>query len=350
MSDSSGAGWTPSEPTGPGDGDPRWNAQAPAPKPGIIPLRPLSFGEILEGAFGLLRRHPGTVLGLAAVLAMVQAILTTATIVIATGSLGRAATALNWQPEGFAAGEEVTPAQLRELLSELGPVATALGLAGIIGFLISLLGAGLFTVLTARAVLGKDINAQRAWSEVLPRLLPLVGATLLFALIIGSFALVATLVITVAALAGDVGAGIAALLAVTALVAVIWMIFRLVLANTVVVLEKASPVTALRRSWRLTRGSWGRVFSIIVITSLMASIAGNLIAIPIVQLGTLSGVTSTGPTDGAVVAGNMLATFVQALVSLPFVSAAISLLYMDQRMRKENLAEVLITASQTPDE
>ena len=35
-----------------------------APKPGIVPLRPLGVGEILDGAFTSMRRYPKATLGL----------------------------------------------------------------------------------------------------------------------------------------------------------------------------------------------------------------------------------------------------------------------------------------------
>src|SRR3954451_2889907 len=50
-----------------------WAPYVPAaPRPGIIPLRPLSVGEILDGAFTAIRRYPRTVLGLSAGVAAVQ--------------------------------------------------------------------------------------------------------------------------------------------------------------------------------------------------------------------------------------------------------------------------------------
>ena len=38
-----------------------------APKPGVIPLRPLGVGEILDGAISYIRANPGVTLGLSAV-------------------------------------------------------------------------------------------------------------------------------------------------------------------------------------------------------------------------------------------------------------------------------------------
>ena len=46
-----------------------------APKPGVIPLRPLGVGEILDGAFASIRRNPKAILGLAAVVMTISAVI-----------------------------------------------------------------------------------------------------------------------------------------------------------------------------------------------------------------------------------------------------------------------------------
>lgn len=49
--------------------------QAP-PKPGIIPLRPLGLGEILDGAFQACRRNPLSTFGTAILFQVIVAVLT----------------------------------------------------------------------------------------------------------------------------------------------------------------------------------------------------------------------------------------------------------------------------------
>src|SRR5579859_4186707 len=50
---------------------------APAPMPGGVPLRPLGVGDILSGAFTLIRRNPVATLGLAAIVETASAVVTT---------------------------------------------------------------------------------------------------------------------------------------------------------------------------------------------------------------------------------------------------------------------------------
>ena len=54
-----------------------WQSQPQAPKPGVIPLRPLGVGEILDGAFTSIRRNPRATLGIAALLLTASAVITT---------------------------------------------------------------------------------------------------------------------------------------------------------------------------------------------------------------------------------------------------------------------------------
>ena len=340
MSNADG-GWSPAEPPKfPGE-DPKWQAPSAADKPGIIALRPLSFGEILEGSFALFRRNAATVLGIAAVMALIQAVLTTVMLMVgAGGSVRKAAQALQWQPPASAD----TPEELIAAFSDIQLVLLAIGVAAIASAFMSLIGTGLFTVVTAEAVMGKKITPGIAWAKVKGR----IGALLLSTIL--AFAL---FILIVAAIIGVVGLSVAVgqeqLAVLAGFVGVVFLIratFKLTLINTAVVLEKVSPVKALKRSWALTKGAWWRTFGMVVVSSIAAAIVASIVSLPLVSLGTASGVSSDGVTPGAIVAGNFLSTFVQGVISLPFVSAAISLIYIDLRMRKEGLAEKLKQASQ----
>ena len=339
MSNDNG-GWTPGEPPKfPGE-DPKWQPAQAAAKPGIISLRPLSFGEILEGSFALFRRHAGTVLGVAAALALFQAALTTALILAASGSVRDAAEALQWQPPADAQ----TPEELLNAFGDIQTVLAAVGIAALVSAAVSLIGTGLFTVITAEAVIGRAVTPKIAWNKMTSRLGSLVATTLLaFVVFIAALALL----IAVVAVAVTAGAdGIAGFSAVFGFFFILWATFRFSLINTAVVLERVSPVRAFKRSWILTKGAWWRTFGMVIVASVAAAIVAGIISAPLVSLGTASGVSSTGLTPGAVVSGNFLSSFVQGVISVPFVSAAISLLYVDLRMRKEGLAEKLLQASQ----
>ena len=90
-------------PPGPG---PRYGTAAP--KPGVIPLRPLGLGEILDGSFATIRRNPKATLGIAAIVVTISAVITSALTLnlISVASLG----------------SHPTPHQLEQFLAGLLPV------------------------------------------------------------------------------------------------------------------------------------------------------------------------------------------------------------------------------------
>ena len=142
-----------------------------APKPGVIPLRPLGVGEILDGAFASIRRNPKAVLGLAAVVMTISAVIS-ATI---TQTLLSAASLNLPSP-----GQQLTPAQTTHLVGRIVAVGLpAFGLTVLLTYIVQALLAGLLAPIIARGVSGQQISAADAWRLTRPRLPSLLLATLL---------------------------------------------------------------------------------------------------------------------------------------------------------------------------
>ena len=169
-----------------------WGPPPPAPKPGIVPLRPLGVGELLDGALSLIRSNPRTVLGLAAVISAVSALLQTVGLWFSLQFLEVA------EPVAGSTEVDVT-AELTSLVS--GGIAQLVP-ALVAGFL-QVLASGLFIVLVGAAVLGRRLDAGQTWASLRPRMLPLVGVTLLIGL--GSILAVALMVGVIVALAFAIG-------------------------------------------------------------------------------------------------------------------------------------------------
>src|SRR5687767_4983300 len=75
-----GWGQAAQPPAAPGWGQaPGWSTAppgwAPPPKPGVIPLRPLGVGEILDGAISSIRRDPRVMLGVSALVVIASTLL-----------------------------------------------------------------------------------------------------------------------------------------------------------------------------------------------------------------------------------------------------------------------------------
>ncbi len=145
--------------------------------------------------------------------------------------------------------------------------------------------------------------------------------------------------------------GILGFLAVLA--ATIWLYVVLSLANPAVVLEQLGPVAALRRSARLARGSFWRLFGIELLAAIIVAVAAGVIEIPFLIGAALAG--GSGGLFAAGGAGNVsvLAAIISAIGSIiassvtrPISAGVTVLLYLDMRMRKEGLDIVLRNAAQ----
>jgi hypothetical protein len=304
-----------------------------APKPGVIPLRPLGVGEILDGAFASIRRNPKTILGLAAVVMTISAVIS-AVITRTLLNLG----SLHLPTPG----QQLTPAQATHLVGRIVAVALPVfGLSVLLTIIVQAILAGLLAPIIARGVAGQQISAAEAWRITRPRLPSVLLATLLVLLAGLGPVLAVGVIAGIALLAGAPAAvyGVVALLGLAALVLTIWLSTMLSLVTPVVVLENERPIRALARSWQLVRRSFWRVFGITLLAGIIVAIAGGILQLPFTFFGAVLG-SGIGATVilviGAIAAGT---------VTRPITAGVTVLLYVDMRIRKEGLDLALRSAS-----
>ena len=324
-------------------GQPAWGQQAapwgpppPAPKPGIVPLRPLGVGELLDGALSLIRSNPRTVLGLAAVISAVSALLQTVGLWFSLQFIDSA------QPVAGSTEVDVT-AELTTLVS--GGVAQLVP-ALVAGFL-QVLASGLFIVLVGAAVLGRQLDASQTWASLRPRIVPLVGVTLLIGL--GGVLAVAVLVGVIVAVALSIGPWAVlpgVVIGIGGAIALVYVYVKLSLASPALVMEGVGVVTSLKRSWVLVRRSWWRVLGILILSAIITSLLTTVVTIPITLIATLIGGFSESLLPTVLASG--VATLVAGIITLPFSAAVTGLLYIDLRMRREALDIELVSAGVQP--
>ena len=312
-----------------------------APKPGIIPLRPLSIGEIISGAFESLRANPRAMfLPSLIVLTATGALSAVLNYFGADLLLSRVGALLNNSSD--VGPSEILPAFIGSFASQMvGALLTALATTILTGLLI---------VAVSRSVLGRIATPGEVWERTRGRILPLIGQTLLITLI----TLVADMIIAIIGIAliaivtsfimgsdPGVGAIIAALLVAFALAvllffAVVFLIVRLSLAPAALMLENTGVVEGIGRSWALTRGSFWRVLGILVLAGLITGIVNGMLSF---GLGLIFGVVALGlpAAQPLVTALTMLLTSILSALVLPFTAAVTALTYIDLRMRGEGL-------------
>jgi hypothetical protein len=324
---------------------PRWQSQPQAPKPGVIPLRPLGVGEILDGAFTSIRRNPRATLGIAALLLTASAVITTTLSLILVHYVGT----VNLPTPG----QQLTTAQATHLLTRMGEVlAPTAAVSLVLAFIVDTVLTGLLTVVIGRSVLGYKITAGEAWQIARPRMTALIGATLLIPLILiglwAAYAIVLVILAVVHAPGALIG-GLAALGAIAGIILTIWFTIMFRMAAQAVVLEREGPVRALGRSWRLVRGSFWRVLGITLLAGLIVVVTAGVLQIPFSLFAAMAGGgNSLLPSTGGNVAGILISAVggvVAGAVARPISAGVAVLLYVDLRMRREGLDLVLQTAA-----
>nr|WP_079032033.1 hypothetical protein [Streptomyces specialis] len=198
----------------------------------------------------------------------------------------------------------------------------------------------MLTIVVSRAVLGRDVTVGEAWADSRSRLARLLGLVLLVPLI-SILALAVPLVL--AALTDQVGLVIIAAIGGTVLATWLWVRFSL--AAPALMLERQGVIAALRRSVKLVRGSWWRVFGVQILVLTLLTVVGGIIEIP---TSVLAGVVAGNGADSffqgsatdltwtyLAVAG--IGSVISSTITLPIGAGVVALLYIDQRIRREAL-------------
>ena len=311
-----------------------------APKPGIIPLRPLSIGEIISGAFESLRANPRAMF------------LPSLIVLTATGVLSAA---LNYLGTSFLFSRlDVLLDSSDVQLSGILPVFMGSFASQMVGVLLTALATtiltGLLIVAVSRSVLGRIATPGEVWERTRGRILPLIGQTLLITLItviadiiIVVIGVVLITIIAASIMGSDPGTGaivitLLAALALTVLVfiAAVFLAVRLSLAPAALMLENTGVVEGIGRSWALTRGSFWRVLGILMLAGLITMLVTGTLSF---GLGLVFGIISVGlpAAQPLVSAVTVLLTSVLSALVLPFTAAVTALTYIDLRMRTEGL-------------
>jgi hypothetical protein len=293
------------------------------------PLRPMSTGQLLDHTFTLYRQNFLLFVGIATV--------------------GPAAN-LIFQLLMVGAGVGA-PFGARRAATGAATLATT-GLGMIVGYVIMLAGMALSHAATVKAVaavyLGRETSVIGAYKALRGRLWSLFGTFGLIVLIVGSalFAVVMLAVlVTMFALVGGPGSGTAGavarvlVIAVSALAAFMAIYVRYAMAIQACVVEGMGPRASLKRSVFLSKGSRWRVVAIYVVFVMLAAILGA-------GLGGLLGYVGT-LLHNRIAAAVLIyvADFIAGSITGPLATIGVSLLYYDERVRKEAFDLQLMLAS-----
>lgn len=312
----------------------------PAPRGGLIPLHPLGFGTILGKSFAALRSNPKVLLGFAVGIQFLSSII----LLVATGGIALwAFTRLDTVPAGSDDWEAIYAGST--LITNAA--AFVLGLAfGAVALLIQAVVVGEVSY----SALGEKATFGRIWARVKGRIWALIGYSLLLGAIIIVAALAIALVVgLLVLLMPDGGAVVVGLLMIVAIPGFIvlfaWLYTKLYVVAPAIVLERAGVITAMRRSWTLTKGRFWPTFGIYVLISVILGTASSVIVYPLALIGGLVG-SVFAPTGGqeqvivimiVTVGFAAVAGFLIQCIAIVVQATSAVLVYIDLRMRREGI-------------
>ena len=299
----------------------------------MIPLRPLSITEMLDGAFTAIKWNPKTILVASAAVAIAVNLVAALATYLIEGSA---------QPMIVNNGSGVPTFHAQTLILVIIVAVLDVGVTVLGNTILT----GLLTVTVGQAVLGRRETLGSAWRATRGRFWPLLGTVLLIALFLGGGWALAMGVSVGGAVAlaagahqtgagilfGIVGGGAATVFAVIAFV-------RWSLAVPVVMLESSRPLASLGRSWRLVRRSSWRVWWALVLAALIVDIADALLKAPFSIAGGVStwGITSQGHVSALGLALSAVGGILGSTLTAPLLAGVVVLLYTDLLMRREGM-------------
>jgi hypothetical protein len=297
-----------------------------------VPLRPLSLGDIFNGTVNVARRNPAATFGLTAIVMTVYAV----ALALLHRFFGHPALvpvlAPGAQTEQHILG---TPVSLPPAV-----VLTTYALELVANAVVT----GLLSAVIGRAVLGHKISLEKSWRS--GRFGAVLGTSVLLLLIEvvppGVVALIVAALVVVHASLAAILVGVLGGLATVAYEA--FVLSRLSLTMPALVLERVSPISAIRRSLRLSHRSFWRLLGILLLTYLVVLVAAFVLAIPFDVIGAVVAGSASTSLPAVIVAA--VGTVVVTAVTRPVSAGVNVLLYADLRMRREGFDLTLRNAAQ----
>lgn len=317
-----------SQPPPPGQPNPQWQPQR-AIRPGVIPLRPLGLGEILDGAISFIRSHPVATIGVSAATAAVAQVIDLVIGLFTGFAVPPDPNDLERDPERY--------------LDGLATLSGSLAVSSVITVIALSVLTGLLIVVLSQAVLGRRMPIGEAWRAAKGRLPGLVGITFLSTIGVAAAMAIGFLPAVAALLLGGSGAAVVVLMFLGMLggfgaAIYLWVCWSLI--GPVYVLEHAGVLDSFRRSRRLVQPQWWRIFGTLLLAAFIAFVIAAIIAVPFTAIAAaVSGVSFTATAAYSFVGLVIVALggVIASTLTWPFQAGVTGLLYFDQRIRREGL-------------
>lgn len=302
----------------------QWQDSTPAT---IVPLKPLTAANIFDGIFKALRANPIVFFGLSFIIIAVATVIDTA-----------------WS---YSAGiyESATLGipnlSDEELLRSIPAFLTYHSGALLLTFISTQMVTAVSVVAISDLLINKKYSIKYYMHEIMPKTLKLI----LLSIVTSTISFVATIMLFVV-LALPVSAtimlnygtnnyilpiiiGIAAV--AIFILGTMFIVIKLLFATPVLLIEDTGILQSISRSWTLSKGAFWKIFAIYILLAIMSSMLYNIIIAPSIVLSMM-----TTSTLLQLLSASVFNLFASTIV-IPILSIGTTLVYIDQRMRKEGL-------------
>jgi hypothetical protein len=292
-------------------------------QPGILPLRPVSFGEFISVPFKAMRYNRAVIIGGPLLCVGVAMVLSAAAFWLALTDPSLALTAPTGQFQGIQTSTVVVAiaALLAQILADAA--ASAVVAPGV-----------------SRAVLGERIGIGAAFKVLGPR----VGQLLLLWLISTLLVLLAMvpggIAVVIGIQSGDgltIGLGVLAMLALGLVVALPVYLLGAV-ARCVIVLEQKGAIAAIRRTLRVIRGRFWWTVLIVLVTGLLVGIVTSIFQQVLSFFGSIAlAIGMDGAWVGTAIFAMVLVlgAAISYVLIYAYMGCVYTLVYIDARIRHE---------------
>ncbi|GEB59216.1 oxidoreductase [Streptomyces gardneri] len=334
----------------------------PPPRPGVIPLAPLTLGAILSGTFAAFGRHWKQLLGVTAAVYGTALLFVGAAIGIAYAAVSDLFPAVFDLP----VGQEPQWDDVRPLIVAFVLVWIAAVIAIVCA---NALMAAACPAVIQEAVLGRPTRFgalwRRSWSRM-PAVLGTVFLTSAALMLPFAIVLVGTVGMFLALFSATADSNgvpdgnylllpvLAFLLALLVTPLALWIWVKFSLAPAAAVMEGQGAIASMRRSSALVRGFWWRSFGIMLLVAVATTFVSWVIQqlLSIVASAPIAAIDFSGDGESATIAAFaviiafvLVGQLVSQLAVSVFPPLVTSLIYVDLRIRKENLAPDLARAA-----
>ena len=319
----------------------RWGWQS---KPGIIPLRPLTIGDLFSGAFEAIRSNPKVLFGFTIVIMLFVSLIASVSILVS---------GLGYESVTSAAND---PQALQQSTTELANALLLQTISTMVQWLSTFTGTSILTGLLAATVsqmtVGRNLTLSEAWAMTRKRLGSLIGSFALTALITATPIVLWIVAVFVSLAVVADGhrdlwwlAGLAFFAIIPISILMYFFQIKLLFAPMCAVLEEIGPVASLKRSWSLVKGEFWPTLGRYLLLNLIIGFIGGFVGFVIGLIGGLVTLALTSdPSSPIGLAISMFFVMLGSGLLLPFSASFETLMYTDLRIRKENFAAVLAQA------